>query len=174
MNFIKNISQGFNILKLKKEAIKKISENKGATNTGILIVMIAGLLSVVGLYKTPDYYKVLITAPIFTLVFFILSTGVLQVFVRLFGGKIKYAELFRVLSHAAIMCWLWLFLVIPTFGDILNLAIIAWGAVVAIATVEKVNELSRTRAILAVLIPLIVGLGVVALVAVLVLKTQLA
>ncbi len=175
MNFFKYVKLGIKILKLDRKAITKISGDEKATNKGIIILLIAGLLSVVGLYGIEGYYRVLIMAPIFTLVFFVLGVGMLHLFVKLLGGRTGYPALFRVLSHAAIMTWLWLFLVIPKVGDIINLAIIFWGVVVTIVAVETTNNMTRMRAILAVLIPFVIAAIVIGLVAWLALRSyQLA
>ncbi len=164
MNFFKYVKQGIKILKLDRKAITKISGDEKATNSGIIILLIAGLLSVIGLYGIEGYYRVLIMAPIFTLVFFVLGVGMLHLFIRLLGGKTGYPSLFRVLSHAAIMTWLWLFLVIPIVGNIINLVIIFWGVVVTIIAVETTNGMTRMRAILAVLIPFVIAAIVVGIV----------
>lgn len=171
MGFWRYIKAGIDMVGLDRKVMKKISADKKATNTGIIILLIAGFLSVVGMYNIQGYYKALIMGPIFTLVFFVLGVGMLQVFVKLFGGQTKYVELFRVLSHAAVMCWLWLLLLIPYVGDILNWAVLIWGIVVSIVAVETINGMSRIRAMLAVIVPFLIALGVVMLVGLMVLRT---
>lgn len=161
MNFIDHIKEGANIVKLDKKAIRKIAKDRKATNAGIIILLIAGLLSVVGLYNIEGYYQVLIMAPLFMLVFFVLGTGLLHVFVRLFGGQATYPELFRVLSHSSVICWLWLFVMVPVIGNIINTAILIWGIVMTVIAVEAINNMSRTRALLAVLVPFVIAAIVV-------------
>jgi hypothetical protein len=165
MGFVNYIKDGIKIVKLDRKSIKKVSTDKKATNTGIIILLIAGLLSVVGLYGIQGYYLTLIMAPLFTLVFFVLGVGILQVFVRMFGGRTNYVYLFRVLSHAAVMTWLWLLVFIPIIGDILNWAVLIWGIVVSIVAVETINHMKRAKAVLAVLIPFFLAAIVMLLVA---------
>lgn len=174
MNFFNSIKHGIKIVFLDKKSMKEVARNKKATNMGITILLIAGFLSVVGLYGIEGYYQALIMGPLFTLVMFVLGVGILQVFVKLLGGKNTYAELFRVLSHSAVMCWLWVFLIIPILGDVLNWAVLIWGIVVTIVAVEALTNMKRARAILAVLLPFIVALIIVAVVYALALKNLVA
>jgi hypothetical protein len=162
MNFLKYIKEGIKIIGLKKSSIKKIANDKKATNSGIIILLIAGLLSVVGLYGVEGYVQALFMAPLFTLVFFVLGTGMLNVFVRLFGGKNNYPELFRPLSHAAVMCWLWLLLMIPILGPILNWIVLMWGIVISIVAIQTINpHMSKFRAVMSVIVPFLIALIVV-------------
>ncbi len=171
MNFFAYVKHGIEIVALDRKSIKTVAKDKKATNMGIIILLIAGFLSVAGLYGIQGYYQALVMAPLFTLVMFVLGVGILQVFVRLFGGINKYPELFRVLSHSAVMCWLWLFLIIPILGDILNWIVLIWGIIVTIVAVETLNNMKRVRAIIAVIIPFVVAAIVLALVYMLALRS---
>jgi hypothetical protein len=161
MNFLKYIKEGIKIIGLKKSAIKSIAKDKKATTSGIIILLIAGLLSVVGLYGVEGYVQALLMAPLFTLVFFVLGTGMLYVFVKLFGGTRPYVEHFRVLSHAAVMCWLWLLLVVPVLGEILNWAVLIWGIIISIVAIETLNNMKKIKAIMAVMVPFFLALLVI-------------
>lgn len=171
MNFFNSIKHGIKIVFLDRRSMKAVAKDKKATNMGIIILLIAGFLSVVGLYGIGGYYQALIMGPLFTLIMFVLGVGILQVFVRLLGGKNTYAELFRVLSHSAVMCWLWIFSVIAILGNILNWAVLIWGVIVTIVAVEAIGNMKRARAIIAVLIPFALAAIVVAVVYMLALKS---
>lgn len=165
MNFLEYIKEGIEIAKLNKKTMKRIAKDRKATNMGIIILLLAGILSVVTMYKEESYVQVLIMAPIFTLVMFVLGVGLLQIFVKLFGGATAYVEMFRVLSMATVICWLWILIPVPYLGTILNWAVLIWGTVIAITAVEAVTGMTRGRAAATVAIPLVIAIMIILIVA---------
>jgi len=163
VNFSNSIKQAIDIVKLKGKVIEKVSKDNNATLIGILIIAIAGILGGLGstLYGTPDLAisTIILTslfAPVFTVLIYFILVGIMHTLARLFGGKAKYIEYFRAESHAAILSWLGVLALIPLLGGIINLFISIWGFIVSVVVLENVHKLTRGKAIIVVLIPIIV------------------
>ena len=66
-------------------------------------------------------------------------------------------EYFRAESHAAILGWLGLLVaIIPFLKVIIGILTTIWGIVVSVVILENVHKLTRGKAIVVVLLPVIV------------------
>ena len=73
----------------------------------------------------------------------------------LFGGKARYIEYFRAESHAAILGWVGIIAITPFLGGIINILIAVWGIVVNVIILENVHKLTRGKAIVVALLPVV-------------------
>ena len=155
--FVDSVKQAVEIVKLNGKAAVNVSKDKNATLMGILIVIIGGTLSgIANLAGTFDLLLVILASMVVGLIFFFVSVGIIHLLARLFGGKAGYMELFRAQSHAQILSWLGPLVIISFLGNILNFLVSLWSIVVSIVILENVHKLSRGKAIVVVLIPVIV------------------
>lgn len=161
MGFLNSVKQGIEIVKLNRNAISEVAKDKYATNYGLIVLIIAGLLAVALRYNEISYIGLLIVSPIFFIVVMAAITTIIQIFIRLLHGPVRYKQLFKVLSISAVMCWLWIFVTVPVVGMILKLAVLIWGVVVSIVAVEVVYRIKPARAIAAVLIPFLIAVAVI-------------
>ena len=154
MAFTDSIKQAVEIVKLNGKVAENVSKDKNATLMGLLIIAIGGILGQV--------LSLEIATIIFTLMFLIIGyfiiVGIMHILARLFGGKAKYIELFRAQSHAAILSWLGILAIIPFLGGVVNFLISVWGIVVNVTILENVHKLTRGKAIIVVLIPVILSI----------------
>ena len=163
--FVDSVKQAVEIVKLNGKAAVNVSKDKNATLMGILIVIIGGTLSgIANLAGAFDPYikgmgkilLVILASMVVGLIFFFVSVGIIHLLARLFGGKAGYMELFRAQSHAQILSWLGPLVIISFLGNILNFLVSLWSIVVSIVILGNVHKLSRGKAIVVVLIPVIV------------------
>ena len=159
MDFIDYVKQAVEIVKLNGKAAVNVSKDKNATLMGILIIAIGAILSQVFDLEMLTIMPVLI----FTIIIYFIMVGIMHMLARLFGGQAKYMEYFRAESHAAILSWLVILLIIPFLAGIVNFLVSIWGIVVSVVILENVHKLTRGKAVMVVLIPIIVLVLLVAI-----------
>lgn len=159
MDFIDYVKQAVEIVKLNGKAAVDVSKDKNATLMGILIIAIGAILSQVFDLEMLTIMPVLIL----TIIIYFIMVGIMHMLARLFGGQAKYMEYFRAESHAAILSWLVILLIIPFLAGIVNFLVSIWGIVVSVVILENVHKLTRGKAIMVVLIPIIVLVLLVAI-----------
>ena len=102
MSFNDSIKQAIEIVKLNGKVAENVSKDKNATLMGILIIAIGSILSaIIGIYTGLIKITSLLIVPIFGIIFFIISVGLLHILARLFGGKAKFMEYFS----KSFVCW---------------------------------------------------------------------
>ncbi len=184
MNLNDSMKKAIDIIKLDEKAIGSVSKDKDAWKIGLLIVIIGGIFSGISAYNldqtgsldTMDMIEVgditltssIINGAIGSIVGTFIGAGLVFLFAKLFKGKGKYMELFTPIAFISILSWLTILNIIPTLGNIINLAAGIWSIVVLVIIVRKVCDLTTGKAAAVVIIPLalfiILGviLGVVA------------
>ena len=153
-NFGNSIKQAVEIVKLNGKAAVVVSKDKKATLIGILIIAIGGILSQILSFEIGI---MIFTVAVLITGYFIV-VGVMHMLALLFGGKARYMEYFRAESHAAILSWLGILVMIPFLGGIINILISIWGIVVSVVILENVHKLTRGKAVIVVLIPVIISI----------------
>ena len=149
MDFVNSIKQAIEIVKLNGKAAKNVSKDKNATLIGILIIAIGSVLSNVLMLEIVDIISTLIIG----VIGYFIIVGIMHMIARfLFGGQAKYLEYFRAQSHASILSWLGILVVIPTAGYIINFFISIWSLIVSVVILESVHKLTRGKAIVVVLL----------------------
>ena len=154
MDFGNSIKQAVEIVKLNGKAAVAVSKDKNATLIGILIIAIGGILSQILSFEIGI---MIFTVAVLITGYFIV-VGVMHILALLFGGKARYMEYFRAESHAAILSWLGILVMIPFLGGIINILISIWGIVVSVVILENVHKLTRGKAVIVVLIPVIISI----------------
>jgi hypothetical protein len=150
MNIGQIIEKALNIIQLKEEDIKEVSEKEEYFPWGVLIVAVAGLASSIG---TMDFFPGIITGPVMAVIGFFIGVGILFLIARLFGGTGSYMAYFRPLSYADILMWV---SVIPFIGVFLSMVASIWLIVVSIKITQIVHNMDLPKAAIVVLIPIVV------------------
>lgn len=157
MSFKENIKNSVGILFFKEKPLVEISNNEKATGYGFLTLIIAGIalaisqLSLVGLILFPIY--LIIGLFVGYSIFHLIAKFIL-------GGKATGTQYFRSLSNAFVIYW---FTFIPTIGVFLQFIAGIWFIAINIFVLHKVHKLSKPKAIILGLLPLIISLILVIL-----------
>ncbi len=188
MDFNKAIKQAIGIVKLDRGAVIGVSKDKDAFATGVLIIAIGAILSVLpsllrlgslnygmfnmmrgfgfpGSMMSSASYGSLIGAPIANSIGMFIWAGILFVIAKIFGGKGSYMEYFQPLSYLAILSWLGILNVVPGIGSLISFAAGIWSIVATIIITKAVHSLPTGKAVIVVLIPIIIVAGIAMVVA---------
>ena len=135
------LKKSFEIIKLNRETIKEVMEDKEAFLPALVIVGIGGIpLGIWSIFR--GYFIGIIIAPVALVAISFVATGIVFVIAYLLGGKGRYISLYKVLGYAYIICWT---SIIPYIGWIPSL----WLLVVLVVALQVVMGLSKRRAIIA-------------------------
>jgi len=159
IDFANSVKKAIEIVKLNGKVAENVSKDKNATLNGILIIVTGAFLNQVLHLEIITIVSTLIIG----IIGYFIVIGITHIVARLFGGKAKYIEYFRAESHAAILGWLGILAIIPFIGVIINIIVGIWGFVVSVIILENVHKLARGKAIIAVLLPIVVLVGLAAI-----------
>jgi len=148
--------QGVEILKLNVQAAENVAKDPKATNYALLYVALAGVASAIG---TLNPFGIIVM-PIFMLIAFFISIGILHLFAKLFGGQASFTEYYRAIGVGYVGTWI---AVIPILGPLLSGLVSLWYIVVNVVVLKAVHKLTTFKAVLVLLLPAIV-FGVIAFV----------
>lgn len=147
MGFTEHLKDGLRVLILRREASLRLSKDRDALGTGLLVVLLAGLAFAIWRIVTVLGWWDLLLSPLWFLVVFLLLVFLVHLTASILGGEGTYLGLVRPLSCAFILGWL---LILPFVG----IPLLLWYLVAAVWVVASVHGTSRLRAIAAIAIPL--------------------
>lgn len=144
------------IVTLDVSAYTEVAEDEAATGPAFLVAMATALLSGLGTAFTTDGFGIgsalgaaLIGAPIGLLI----GSGIFFLIGKLFGGQGEYIGLLRAFGHASAPQALGIIPVIGSFvGGI-------WSIVCFVIAVREIHKISTGLAVVVVLIPAVVLVG---------------
>ena len=151
IDFGNSVKQSIEIVKLNGKVAENVSKDKNATLNGILIIAIGAFLSQALNLEIITIVSTLIIG----IIGYFIVIGITHIVAHLFGGKAKFIEYFRAQSHANILGWLGILAIIPFLGGIINILATIWGIVVSVMILENVHKLTRGKAIVVALLPII-------------------
>ncbi len=151
MGFGQAVRCGVGVVRLNRNAYRKVAADPLAFRPALTITALAGL----AWWLAPPHWPVLgiVTGPVTWLVLLFLGTMVLHFVATIMGGRGEYMVLLRVFGAGQVLGWL---LVAGSIGMIVQL----WSMVIAVVALEELYGLERSKAILTVIIP---GAGLLAL-----------
>jgi len=158
LDFGNSVKQAIEIVKLNGKVAENVSKDKNATLNGILIIAIGAFLSQALNLEIITIVSTLIIG----IIGYFIVIGIMHIVARLFGGKAKFIEYFRTESHAAVLGWLGILSIIPFLGGIINIIVGIWGFVISVMILENVHKLTRGKAIIVVLLPVVVMIFLIA------------
>lgn len=105
-----------------------------------------------------------IVIPISVILGLYIWSGIYHVCALILGGRGTFGDTMRIMSYAYYStCWFGLLGRIPCFGYLISLGVMIWNAVIAFFGFRHMHGLSTGRAVVAVLLPFLLCLGLTAL-----------
>ncbi|MBN2422858.1 YIP1 family protein [Candidatus Woesearchaeota archaeon] len=141
MNFGDSFKKGIEIIKLNRKVISEISKNKDAMLMAVLFYAISGIAA--SLTAGPVAW---IGGAVGAVIGSFIGIGILHIIAKIFGGKAGFSGFYKPMGIGSLLSW------VPFLGPVLSL----WNIVVSVVILEEVHKLSRGKAILVVLIPVII------------------
>ena len=152
MTFTDYLKKGWEVVKLKAEAIDQLADDENAFGPALGIVAISGACWAIGTLKPWG----IIYWPILRLIGFFIFVGIVHfVAVTFLGGRGEFRKFFSPVGCAALVTWA---SVIPFLGIALGILAGLWVLVPAVLTAERVYGIDRGKAVVAVLAPIVLFL----------------
>ena len=168
MSFGDYVKKGWEVVQLKKEAIKELAADEKAFGPAIGIIALSGVAMALGMLNWPG----IVFFPIMRLVGAFVFVAIIHfAATAFFGGKGQFKEVFSPLGCAVLISWIG---VIPFLGTVLGVLAGLWLLVVAVVVVEEAHQIERPKAIAVVAIPVVLFLIIAGITAAIVGLTALA
>ncbi len=155
MRLLDAIKEGVEIVKLNREAIRRVAAEPEAFSMGIIITALQGIAA----WLEPTSCKAweLFTNPPLAIFWLFVFSAIFHFVALLLGGRGDYMALLRVAGVGHVLGWV---LIVPWLG---KLACLLWSPVVAVVVLQEVYRLDQFKAIMCVVLPVMVFvfLGVV-------------
>ncbi len=160
MSFADYLKKGWEVAKLKLEAIDALAGDEKAFGPAVGIVAISGACWAIGALQPIG----IIYLPILRLIGFFMFIGIVHFVATTFmGGKGEFRKLFSPVGCSVLVTWV---SVIPALGVALGGLAGLWVLVPAVLTAERVYSIDRGKAVVAVLTPIVLFLILAAVFAV--------
>ncbi len=150
MDLKQALQRAWQIVQLDRAAIREVAADPNAMLPGLVLMALSGAIAAL-LSLNP--FGILL-GPVIAVVGAFVGTAVLHVLALLFGGRGSYGALFNAGAHGHAL--LSAANVVPVLGSLVALV---WGVVVSVVNLEEVHGLSRGRAVIVVLIPVLLTLA---------------
>jgi hypothetical protein len=130
----------------------ELAHDEKAFGPAVGIIAISGACWAIGSFQLLG----IIYMPILRLIGFFLFTGIVHVVAAiLFGGKGEFKQFFSPIGCAAFITWI---AIIPIIGPLFGWLAGLWLLVPSVLAVERIYGLDRGKAIISVLAPVVLGL----------------
>jgi hypothetical protein len=170
LDFKKEFSDAFEIIKLNKAKMKEVAGRKSATKMGIIFILVPLILNSIffGIAFGGGYtlYSTIINLISMVVVIFLMSL----IAQKFFNGKGNHEEFFRVISYSYLLMWatsvlalltaLGMSLSVLSLFSLVMLVAGIWSIVIAYHTLIDLHSLTSQNAILTIIIA-IIGSGIV-------------
>lgn len=160
MSFGDYLKKGWEVVQLKGDAIDLLAQDEEAMGPALGILAIGGVAAAIGALSLPG----IILMPILRLIGAFIFVGIMHFCATsFFGGTGGFKGVFIPISCASLITWIG---IIPIVGPVLAVLAGIWLLVVSVVVVERVHAVDRGKAIVVVAIPLLIGLIIAAIFAV--------
>lgn len=153
MSFMDYLKKAWEIIKLNKEVIAEMAADEKALGPAIGVVAISGVCLAIGTWNALG----LIVLPIVRLIGFFIFFGIAHFVATSFlGGKGDFKKLMAPVGLAAMVTWV---AILPLPPLAIFLAVVAglWMLVPSVLAMEHVYGLDRGKAVIALAVPLVLG-----------------
>lgn len=150
MDIKETIGLALGVVKLDKEAIKKVAEDKDSWLPALIIIALASAFSNIGSLAV-------FAAPFLGIIGVGIITGIIFLVALILGGRGSYLSLFKVLGYASIIDCL---AILPFLKGVLWI----WILVVAIVALENLFSMTRAKAIITSSVIFILAVIIIAVV----------
>jgi hypothetical protein len=165
MSFTDYLKKGWEVAKLKAEAIDALAADEKALGPAVGVVAISGACWAIGALQPLG----IIYGPILRLVGFFLFAGIVHFVANTFlGGKGDFRRFFSPVGCSVLITWV---SIIPVLGIALGILAGLWILVPAVLTAERAYGIDRGKAVIAVLTPIVLFLIIASVFAVIGLST---
>jgi len=147
MRLVDAIREGVEIVKLNREAVRRVAAEPEAFSMGIIITAVMGLAA--WLEPTTHRSWEIFTGPIAALFWLFAFTAVFHFAALMLGGRGDYMALLRVFGVGRVLGWI---VIIPWLG---KLVFTIWTLAIAVVVIGEVHRLDQFKAILCVVLPII-------------------
>ncbi len=152
MGFVDYLKKGWEIVQLKTDAIDQIAADEKAFGPAIGILAIGGVCGALGILNLPG----IVMFPVMRVIGFFIFIGIIHfAATSILGGKGDFKAVFTPPAVGSVISWVG---IIPLLGTFLAGLAGIWMLVVTVVTVERVYGLDRGKAIIAVAIPVVIGI----------------
>ncbi len=152
MGFMDYLKKGWEVVQLKTDAIDQLAADEKAFGPAIGILAIGGVCGALGVFNLPG----VIMFPVMRVIGFFIFIGIIHfVSTSMLGGKGDFKAAFIPPAVGSFVSWVG---IVPFLGTFLAGLVGIWMLVVTVVTVERVYGLERGKAIIAVAIPVVVGI----------------
>jgi len=153
MKFGDYLKRGVEIAQLKKDAIQLVAGDKEALGPALGILAIGGVCAAIGALSLWG----IIVMPIVRVIGMFIVVAIMHFVATSFMGAKggQFSALFAPLSCATIITWIG---IIPFVGPVLAFIAGLWLLVVGVIVVETVYQIDRTKAIIVVAVPVVLGI----------------
>jgi len=152
VSFMDYLKKGWEVVQLKTGAIDQLSADEKAFGPAIGIVAIGGVCGALGIFNLPG----VVMFPIMRIIGYFLFIGIVHFAATSFlGGKGDFKALFTPPAVGSFISWI---AIVPFLGTLLAGLAGLWMLVVTVVTAERVYGLDRGKAIVAVAIPVVLGI----------------
>jgi hypothetical protein len=155
MSFFDYAKKGWEVAKLKVEAIQELAADEKAFGPALGILAIGGVCGAIGSFRPLGIIYMPILRVIGTFIFVWILHFAATTFL---GGKGDFKKVFTPLACAAVVTWIGI-IPPPLLSSFLTGLAGLWMLVVAVTTVQHVYQLDMSKSIIAVAIP--VGVAIV-------------
>ena len=154
MSFTDYLKKAWEVVKLNKEVIEELSNDDKAMGPAIGIVAISGVCWAIGTWNPLG----IILMPIFRLIGFFIFFAIVHFAAATFlGGKGDFKRLLVPCGFATLVTWVAI-IPFPPFAIFFGVLAGLWALVPCVLATESVYGLDRGKAIIAVAIPLALGI----------------
>ena len=149
MDFKMAVSRGWRMIQLDRSAVREVLGDTDALVPSLVILAIAGVASAIGSFN----FIGVLYMPIILPAFYFVCVGLVHLAASAFGGSGSYVSTYNAYGHSlGLLYWI---SVIPLLGIFLGFFAMIWGVVMGVVIVEENYSLSRGKAIVAVLVPML-------------------
>lgn len=152
MGFMDYLKKGWEVVQLKTDAIDQLAADEKAFGPAIGILAIGGVCGALGTLNLPG----LVMFPVMRIIGYFIFIGIIHFAATSFlGGKGDFKAAFVPPAVASFIAWV---AIIPLLGPMIAMLAGLWMLVVTVLTVERVYGLDRGKAVVAVAIPVVLGI----------------
>lgn len=152
VGFMDYLKKGWEVVQLKTDAVDQLAADEKAFGPAIGILAIGGVCGAIGTLNLPG----LVMFPVMRIIGYFIFIGIIHfAATTFFGGKGEFKAAFTPPAIASFIAWV---AVVPFLGPMVAMLAGLWMLVVTVLTVERVYGLDRGKAVVAVAIPVVLGI----------------
>lgn len=151
--------------RLDPELFNEVEKDETATGQAVAVVLIVAVCGVIGSALAGQQTQGVVGAGVGALIGWLIWSLIVLGVGKLLGGAADFGEVMRTLAFAYTPGVLQLFAFFPLLGGLIGLVAAIWTIVATVIAVREAMDFDTGKAVLTVLIPVIVMVGLVTVLA---------